>query len=419
MIAATVLSSAGGALAGPNPPIPVFRLLGEAPGGAEFSDALAVSGDGSTVVGVTKDAQGEIAFKWTEQGGMQLLGRLAGGNPPASQAVSISDDGAMIAGFSSSARGPYEPVLFTAAGIQQLGTLRAPSVFGSCSGISPDGSVVVGVSMSGSNTVFHGFRWSAASGLVDIVPPTGYTTTQAAGISPCGSTIVGSVGANFFARQRPFVWTRSGGMTVLGILPGAQIDIAEARASSMGGRAVVGYSYSGRANPEAFIWKAGTGMVGLDDLPGSRAESYARAITSDARVVVGIGTTGTPATPAGYEAFYWSKLRGMRRLADVLTENGLSTDGWVLERAQAITPDGRVVVGSARNGSPGAPAIAFMARIAPLAYTGDWNENGVIEIGDIFEFLNDWFNGRGDFDHSGASEINDIFSFLNAWFGNP
>ena len=398
---------------------PVFRLLGDAPGGPVFSDAQAVTPDGRIVVGVTKDADGEIAFKWTEADGMVLLGRLPGGVPPASQAVSISDDGLTIAGFSSSARGPYEPVLFTPSGIIQLGTLRAPTVFGACSSITPDGSVVVGMSMAESNTIFHGFRWSQATGLIDIPPPPGFSGAQASGISPCGSVIVGSVGTNFFATQRPFVWTRSGGMTVLGILPGAQVDVAEARASTMGGRHVIGYSYSARANPEAFIWNAQDGMVGLGDLDGGNAESYARAVSADGRVVVGIATTGTPDTPAGYEAFYWTQAGGMRRLADVLTENGLSTNTWVIERAQAITPDGRVIVGSCRWPGGAGNAVAFMARLPappPPRDPADWNDDGIVSIDDLFLFMNDYFTGDADFNEDGITTIDDLFLFFNAWF---
>ena len=54
-------------------------------------------------------------------------------------------------------------------------------------------------------------------------------------------------------------------------------------------------------------------------------------------------------------------------------------------------------------------------------YTADWDRNGLLEVADIFAFLNSWFagigeNGGADFNESGAVTVQDIFDFLNAWF---
>ncbi|HVU64209.1 MAG TPA: hypothetical protein VHC70_09545 [Phycisphaerales bacterium] len=46
----------------------------------------------------------------------------------------------------------------------------------------------------------------------------------------------------------------------------------------------------------------------------------------------------------------------------------------------------------------------------------DWNGNGVMEVQDIFDFLNSWFMGNGDLNGNGTTEIQDIFDFLNCWF---
>jgi GH15 family glucan-1,4-alpha-glucosidase len=48
--------------------------------------------------------------------------------------------------------------------------------------------------------------------------------------------------------------------------------------------------------------------------------------------------------------------------------------------------------------------------------SADWNSNGVINIDDIFIFLNSWFAADGDFSDSNGTNIDDIFIFLNAWF---
>ncbi len=59
------------------------------------------------------------------------------------------------------------------------------------------------------------------------------------------------------------------------------------------------------------------------------------------------------------------------------------------------------------------------ARLALRVCVGrpaDWDCGGLIDVADIFAFLNDWFAGVGDFNADGASTVNDIFEFLNAWF---
>jgi hypothetical protein len=50
--------------------------------------------------------------------------------------------------------------------------------------------------------------------------------------------------------------------------------------------------------------------------------------------------------------------------------------------------------------------------------SADYNNNGVLEIVDIFTFINDWFLGvrATDFTNSNDLQVEDIFKFLNAWF---
>ncbi len=54
----------------------------------------------------------------------------------------------------------------------------------------------------------------------------------------------------------------------------------------------------------------------------------------------------------------------------------------------------------------------------PQPCDADFDQSGVLDIVDIFIFLNAWFAGSStaDFDQSGELEIGDIFSFLNGWF---
>src|SRR5687767_13334822 len=78
--------------------LPRFRGIG-VPAGWNGSSLRAVSGDGNVAVGSvvgpsTAEAQ---AFRWTAEGGFQLLGDLAGGED-ASTARDVSGDGSYIVG---------------------------------------------------------------------------------------------------------------------------------------------------------------------------------------------------------------------------------------------------------------------------------------------------------------------------------
>jgi uncharacterized membrane protein len=70
--------------------------LGDIPGGGNYNQALSISTDGSTIVGVAALASaGERAYRWTESTGMQLLGAL----PGVGRALDASGDGSVVVGY--------------------------------------------------------------------------------------------------------------------------------------------------------------------------------------------------------------------------------------------------------------------------------------------------------------------------------
>lgn len=76
--------------------------LGDIPGGAHFSIASAISGDGRVIVGQSalSGANGPaVAFKWTQETGMVQMPDLPDG-VGAATALGVSDDGLVIVGYS-------------------------------------------------------------------------------------------------------------------------------------------------------------------------------------------------------------------------------------------------------------------------------------------------------------------------------
>jgi len=189
--------------------------LGDLPGGVVNSEATDISYDGSVIVGKSVAAQGVIAFRRTEAGGLESLGALTTGSQR-SEALAISGDGLMIVGSSSSTRqnsGIYgEAFIWTeAGGMQGLGHLNpnAAGILGSLAyDVSEHGDVVVGMSsvLQGAGLVSsEAFRWTESSGMVSLGDLPGDGIFSAAyGVSGDGSIIVGS--GRTGAGERAFIW---------------------------------------------------------------------------------------------------------------------------------------------------------------------------------------------------------------------
>jgi probable HAF family extracellular repeat protein len=159
-----------------------FELLGTPVGGTDSSGG-GVSGNGLVIVGAATVAEGSRAFRWTAAEGFTTLGVPAGFT--SSIAVAASGDGSVIVGRAS-APGIGTAFRWTApGGIQSLPGTR------SASGISSDGSVVIGNSSGGA------FLWTAARGtvlvqsLLGATLPPGWTLDQGYGVSADGLRVTG------------------------------------------------------------------------------------------------------------------------------------------------------------------------------------------------------------------------------------
>src|SRR5262249_45941594 len=133
-----------------------FISLGGLPGGTINSTALAVSADGSVVVGCSDSDVGVQAFRWTRHAGMVGLGFQ--------RASAVSGDGSIVVGHRLVAN-RAEPVRWTQqGGVQSLGII-AGYEYGDACCINADGSVVAGTYDPNGAIANTAFRWTQASGI--------------------------------------------------------------------------------------------------------------------------------------------------------------------------------------------------------------------------------------------------------------
>jgi probable HAF family extracellular repeat protein len=270
------------------------------------------------------------------------LGELPGGSF-SSAPTGISADGSVIVGGSSSASGQQAFRWTSDGGMVGLGNLSGGS-WSQAHGVSADGSVIVGYDTTKAGD--KAFRWTAAGGMQGLGDLPGGNGGWANSASGNGSVIVGQSFSEFHIEA--FRWTSGGGMVGLGYLPGGGLESSATRVSA-DGSVIVGSSDRGPAAGyyEAFRWTAAGGMQGLGDLPGGEFSSGARGVSADGSVIVGAGTTAS-----GIEAVRWTSGGGMVGLGQL--------PGGVGSEAIGVSGDGSVVVGVS-NFNPGFRAFYWTA----------------------------------------------------------
>ncbi len=309
-----------------------FQGLGFLPGGMPVTHATAISADGAVVVGDSCTAvwispPGELPvlyytpFRWTKQTGMVSLGNFAGGWPPGTSpgsdfggfAYGMSADGSVVVGKSVS-----QPFVWTAnGGLVNLGKLSPTDLEGGATAVTADGSVVYGFSGPVNNGL--PFRWTAQGGMAR-------TTGVPSAISADGKVMIGGSDR----------WTVDGTRTRLGF---------DAKALSADGSVVVGDKSLATGEWAAYRWTASTGTVRLGPFPG--LWDMARAISADGSVIAG---------SYGYGAYIWDDAHGLRSLGSLLSDLGADVQGWGLEQVTAISPDGLTMIGNGINPAGGEEA---------------------------------------------------------------
>jgi probable HAF family extracellular repeat protein len=271
-----------------------------------------------------------VAVGHAQADDFQGLGFLPG--DIGSSATGISADGTVVVG--SSAVGMNSRGFRWSGGtLANLGTLGGTSTF--AYGVSADGAVVVGVSGLGA------FRWS--NGVMTNLGTLGGSNSFAYGVSGDGAVVVGESQISGNSAGHAFRWS-GGTMSDLGTLGGTN---SVARGASADGAVVVGYSNNtGNTATRAFRWSGGV-MADLGTLGGIGA--IATGVSANGSVVVGNSTIAGNAIVHG---FRWNG----GAMADLGTLGGTNS------YANAVSADGTVVVGSSDiAGNPAGSAFRWTA----------------------------------------------------------
>ncbi|MFT5407626.1 MAG: putative delta-60 repeat protein [Verrucomicrobiales bacterium] len=325
-----------------------------------------LSSDASTVVGINWSSRAE-AISWNAVGGPIRLGSLDALHYY-SQAEAISADGSVIVGQSRQSDGSIIPAYW------QGGSIHALAVPGSSSGFamdcSADGATIVGQAIFDGN--YRAFKWSSLTGFTDLGDfPGGYDYSYARAISDDGTVVTGyssgyEPGGSY--SYQGFRWTETGGMQALGQLPSSRSGVIPLDIAG-DGSTIVGYGRTEDNRIEAFHWTEETGIVPLGYLDETYRHSMAFACSENGNV-----TVGRTIKDSAVVATVWDAEHGLRELAEVLINEGVDLTGWQLIFAEDVSADGSTILGHGRN--PSGRYVNWLATIAPPAPTPVMNVPG-------------------------------------------
>lgn len=284
--------------------------------GGDDSEARAVSDNGSVVVGVSQDANGNPrAFRWTIQTGIQDLGTLGGNG---SVAADVSADGSIIVGWSDDANNIYRAFKWTeSTGMQDLGA----GDYSNANGISSDGTAII------VDIYPSAFRWTQTGGLMNL-GTLGGSSSGATDISSDGSVICGH---SYVSAGDPYAfrWANSVGMEQIGTFYSFALGI------SGDGNTITGFETGSAGLYKAFRWTQSGGFE--FDIAGNFSQG--NAVSEDGSIIVGSFGNG---------AFRLSNVGGLEELNQ--TYSSLLTSGSELSNALGISLDGQFIVGEGTNG---------------------------------------------------------------------
>lgn len=268
-----------------------------------------MSADGQVVVGAVGPGGSERAFRWTPQGGLQLLENIGDG----SEAMGVSPDGSVVVGWASEVEGMVrpKPVWWDAQG-----KVHVLAESGEAWAAASQGGQVIAGFLGSNNDVAAVWKNGQLRSLE--VPG------RAFAVSTDGTKVFG------YSEGELFVWSEDLGVRYLGL---AGDDTA--RFSGDGSVIVVAL------NTGWSVWKS-TGQLIPLQLPSGYTWLYVYDISADGTTIVGWIDAQNRS-----EAARWTADGTVQNLNQVFSD--LLTDGSRLERAMQVSADGRYIAGEGYN----------------------------------------------------------------------
>jgi probable HAF family extracellular repeat protein len=286
-------------------------------------------------------------------------------------------------------------------------------------GVSADGSVVVGYTRNTTTYVDHAFRWTVATGMVDLGFAPGWFCGDALGVCADGTQVIGqSCGAGSVATR----WTASNGTITLPLASGATASTVFA--VSADGSVILGWCGNpGPGMSDLCRWAAASAWA-VEDLGPMVLPNNVRGASVQTLTVVGTAGLGGSSS----HAFLWTPALGMVDLNAYLPTRGISLAGWELTWANAVSADGLTIVGHGLHGGGNAEAwVADLHQPPTRCGSADFNHDGDTATDqDIEAFFaciagnccpqcdSADFNGDGD-----VATDADIESFFRVLAGGP
>jgi uncharacterized membrane protein len=307
--------------------------------------ATDISDDASVVVGNTEGLY--EPFRWTAEGGIEILAEGGGSGSP-----DVSADGTQVSASIPGADGTYWTQGRWTLGAGWEETMPPPppdgnpmsDSYGSAWGLSDDGSTVVGLywraGQPGGSA--HGSTWTRETGAVGLGSSGGNSRANDANED---GTVIAGWDESDFGHWQPTVWV-DGVKTILA----EDEAFCEATAVLRDGSVVLGQALDDSTNLRVaarWIWN-GTSWDEdlLGALPGLHP-NFGMALcydaTEDGSVIVGYNRFSNPGDATG---FIWTEETGVMDVEDYLTDNGVIVPSDInIVSLQAITPDGSTMVG--------------------------------------------------------------------------
>lgn len=273
---------------------PAYRVtdLGPVPGGSQFAGVTcaAISPDGSVLAGTSV----WDPYTWRPASGMLAL-QIPTGFPNGA-AYDVNDAGVAVGSVGlPTVSYPTTPALWDAQGnVTLLGRLGGPTDFGSAVAVNNLGVVVGGSELP--SGISHAFRWTQATGMVDLTPGSGpsgaldindagqiamyvgndgFRLTPGIGLEPLGPVIPscinqsGQMAGKDVATGTAGRWTDGIGWEMFG--QGAPVDLRELTGINGHGEIVGAQWIRQHSSPPSYqkigyLWTPGLGFQRLENL---------------------------------------------------------------------------------------------------------------------------------------------------------